>query len=66
MNKRRLGVADYAALQGWDNGTMKNYLKIHSLSRQLSDAQLLAALGNGFSVSVFEAIFQNLLTSMGD
>jgi DNA-cytosine methyltransferase len=58
--KRRLDVTDYAALQGWDADSQKNYLKI-GRNRFLTDAELREALGNGFNMAVFEAILQKLL-----
>ena len=64
--KRRLNLRDYAQLQGWDKKSQTQYLDIPRNSNQalrsnLSQSQLLAALGNSFSVPVFQAIAENML-----
>ena len=58
--KRRLDVEDYAALQGWDRFGQKDYLRIGSKDF-MRKAKMLEALGNGFSVTVFQAIFYKYL-----
>ena len=66
FSKRRPNVRDYAQLMGWDNKSQTQYLDISRNSNQalrsnLSQSQLLAGLGNSFSVPVFQAIAENML-----